>query len=94
MAQKMSLPLYYEWRAFAEQNPFTESRADWRAAMMTANMLNMMSSLWSKSKRRYKVKDFMPHFKSPRRKTPGEMYRMIKTAVMLSMPTRRKDDDG
>lgn len=90
----MPLPLFYEWQAYARLNPFTEARADWRAAMLASQFSNMMSALWSKRRHRYKIDEFMPTFKPIRKKTSSELYKLIKTYALMSMPTKQGKKDG
>lgn len=90
----MPLPLYYYWLAYAELEPFGQGRQDWRFAMQTAEIVNTMTALWAKRGTRLTAADFMIEFgqrfrqlglrAEQRKKTPEEMYGLIRTAALLS----------
>ncbi len=81
--REMALPLYFEWVAFNRIDPFTSWRDDLRFAMLSSNLVTTFVRIFTKSKRRYKPKDFMPRFLEKRRKkTPREMYQMLRTAFV------------
>lgn len=89
----MPLGLYYEWRAYAGLNPFGQARHDWNAAMVASVLHNTLVSLHVKNPRRYQreIADLM--FKarrSQRRKSPKEMYNLVRTwALAINDNARR-----
>lgn len=94
MARQMPLPVYYYWLAYAELEPFGQGRQDWRIAMQTAELINVMTALWAKRPTQFTAENFMIEFGQRFRrgeqpikrdkKTPEEMYGMIRTAALLS----------
>jgi hypothetical protein len=82
------MPLYYYWLAYAELEPFGQARGDLMIARQTAELLNTMVALWSKRRgKRLTAEDFLfdfgSRFKEKKKKTPQEMYGLIRTAALL-----------
>ena len=66
------------WKAYSCLSPFGEERADFRNAMLMAQIASMFGP---KKGRRPKVSDFLPKFAAKKRKqTPEEMWAIL-TAV-------------
>jgi len=59
MLASIPLPLFLEWMDYYDVEPFGEERADLRCAIIAQVVA---SSIPTKSRKRYKVKDFMPVF--------------------------------
>lgn len=52
----MSSAEFSEWMLYHEVNPFTEGRADWRAAMLASVIVSVVSG------KQHGVDEFMPKF--------------------------------
>lgn len=78
--EQMPLRRLVEWQAYHQLNPFGETRADWRAGMIAATMVNLSPYVRVRNK---KPKDFMPEFRPRERMTPKQMYESIKMSLRL-----------
>lgn len=84
MAANMRMGLFYEWQAYARMNPFGQQRHDWNAAMAAATVSNTLIAVLTKSHKRLQIGDLM--FKGgrqKRKKTPKEMYRLVRTMALV-----------
>jgi len=68
MLESMPLPLFLEWSAYDAVEPFGEERADLRCAIIAQVVA---SSIPTKNKKRFKVKDFMPSFEKQAKRHSG-----------------------
>ncbi len=94
----MSLPLFIEWQAYGRLNPFTSWRDDWRFAMLASNLLTAIygsSGRVYKQPPKFKLSKFIPNFGTIHKKSPTEIYSIIRTAAILAMgakpPTKKFD---
>lgn len=62
MLQEMTVPQFYRWMAFAQNNPIGQERADVREALNTTALINTMRFLWAKSPKAIDPKDMVPHW--------------------------------
>lgn len=67
MLRSMSATQFARWVAYAEVDPFGESRADLRAATVASLIANVNRDRKKRS-RPYTVNDFMPDFAGTRKK--------------------------
>ncbi len=68
MLASIPLPLFLEWMDYYDVEPFGEERADLRSAIVAQVVA---SSIPTKSKKRFKVKDFMPSFEKKSKHSSG-----------------------
>lgn len=66
----MSSREFAEWQAYYQLEPFGDSRADIRSAMICKVLADINTP---KGRTRMKLDDFVPKFESPKAQTPEEM---------------------
>lgn len=59
MLEAMPLPLFYEWMAYYNEEPFGEERADVRSAIVAQTVANRHRG---KHERPHKLSSFLPKF--------------------------------
>ena len=87
----MPLPLLHEWMAYARLSPFDASRDDWRFAMLGSVLGNRIGGLYGKKRpRAIKIKDLMPSMKTEHKRTPKEIYELVRMYAILNMGAKDK----
>jgi hypothetical protein len=90
MLAQMSTEQLHDWMAYAEADPFTEQRADWRAAMVASTVANAFRG---KQQRSFQPSDFMPKFGERRRiMTAEQMKAILKTGTATFNAMKGKRD--
>jgi hypothetical protein len=89
LEDEMPMSLLYEWIAFANLEPllfsarYRQNRADWNAAMVATTIGNTMLATHVRHPRWLKMEKLMYPDSTPgRQKTPSELYKMLKAAVI------------
>lgn len=72
--QEVDAQEFAEWMAYARVEPFGESRADLRCAIIAC----VLANIWARKGRRYKPSDFMPEFdRSVKRQSAAQMEQIL-----------------
>jgi hypothetical protein len=71
MLRKMSMRQFMLWREFDEVEPIGGLRGDWQAASICSALFNTMA-MFSRSKQRMTVEQFLLKYGQPRRTTRGK----------------------
>lgn len=81
MLREMSAKQFREWEIYAELEPFSEKRADYRAA----SIVQMLANVNRSSKRSpYKLEDFVLKFDQESKETkPDKSWQEMKSSMMM-----------
>lgn len=85
----MPVRLLYEWMAYRRLNPWGEWRADWRAGMQAAVLVNLFAGKKAGVK---KPEDYMPKFRGRKRMTAREIYETMKMGLTLGWGMKKKEE--
>ena len=87
MLDEIPAPVFVEWMAFYDADPFGEERADLRAGIIASTIANVMGG----SKRRLQPLDFMPQFGAPRKQMSDADMKNTFKAAAAAWNSARKD---
>ena len=82
MLRGMTVQQFAEWRAYAEIEPFDETRADMRAGSVVQALFNIHRK---KGKPAVRLKDCVLSFEPPRKRSPEEARAEIRKTMEMLM---------